>query len=44
MNNLNADNSSDIKNYWENMGKSACPDDIVRDLSITEISLCVDVV
>lgn len=30
--------NSEMKKYWESVGKSACPDDIARDLSITAIS------
>ena len=25
------------KNFWKSIGKSACPDDFVRDMSINEI-------
>ena len=25
------------KNFWQRIGKSACPDEVVRDLSIKEI-------
>ena len=25
------------KNFWKRIGKSACPDDVVRDMSINEI-------
>lgn len=35
---MNQDEASSKKNYWEAVGKSACPDDIMRDMSITEIS------
>lgn len=27
----------DMKKYWESLGKSACPDDIARDLSIAAV-------
>ena len=27
-----------IQNYWESVGKSACPDDVVRDMSVEAIS------
>ena len=29
--------NSEMKEYWESVGKSACPDDIARDLSIAAI-------
>ena len=33
---------SKIKNFWESLGQSACPDDIVRDMSIKAISDNID--
>ena len=31
------DNINSIQEYWESVGKSACPDDIIRDMSIDQI-------
>jgi len=31
------ENIDRIQQYWESVGKSACPDDVVRDMSIDEI-------
>ena len=33
---------SKIKNFWESIGQSACPDDVVRDMSIRAISNNID--
>ena len=34
--NINTD-TDNIQDYWESLGKSACPDDVVRDMSIEAI-------
>ena len=31
------EDTNSIQQYWESIGKSACPDDIVRDMSIDQI-------
>tara|TARA_S200000501_G_C20808004_1_gene737105 strand:+ start:685 stop:1458 length:774 start_codon:yes stop_codon:yes gene_type:complete len=37
MSKTKAKDTNNIQDYWESLGKSACPDDVVRDMSIKAI-------